>query len=83
MLKSLNLTARAVLSTKSPAYKKMGLDKRAVSDGELLALMIQEPRLIRRPLMIIDGKPVVGFDKEKLEEVVKKMQNTLDPSRIR
>ncbi len=61
----------------------MGLDKRAVSDEKLLALMIREPRLIRRPLMIIDSKPVVGFDKEKMEEVVKKMQNTLDPSRIR
>ncbi len=31
-----------------------------------LAEMIAEPLLIRRPLMIIDGSPVVGFDAEKL-----------------
>ncbi|MBM3129600.1 MAG: hypothetical protein FJ009_13355 [Chloroflexi bacterium] len=49
----------------------MGLDQRAVSDDELLALMIQEPRLIRRPLVVVDGNPVIGFDKEKLARVLK------------
>jgi len=71
LLKSLKLTPRDVVATKSPAYKKMGLDQRAVSDDELLALMIQEPRLIRRPLVVVDGNPVIGFDKEKLARVLK------------
>ncbi len=63
---------RDVVSVKSPAYKKMGLDRREVSDEELLALMVEEPRLLRRPLVVIDGKPVVGFDREKLSERLKK-----------
>ena len=50
----------------------MGLDKRDTSDDELLALMVQEPRLLRRPLIVVNGKPVIGFDKEKLAEVLKK-----------
>lgn len=72
LLKSLKLTARDVVSTKSPSYKKLGLDRRAVSEDELIALMAQEPRLIRRPLIVVDGQPVVGFDKAKLMEVLKR-----------
>ena len=71
LLKSLHLTAHDVLSTKSPAYKKMGLAERKVSEDELLELMVQEPRLLRRPLFVIDGKPVIGFDKERLMQATK------------
>lgn len=46
-----------MVSTKSPAYKKMGLDEREMSDEELLALMVDEPRLLRRPLIVSEGKP--------------------------
>ncbi len=72
MLKSLKLTAHNVVSMKSPSYKKLGLDKRATSEDELIALMAQEPRLIRRPLIVVNGHPVVGFDKTKLMEVLKR-----------
>jgi arsenate reductase-like glutaredoxin family protein len=71
LLQSLKLTPREVVATKSPSYKKMGLDKHAASDNELLALMVQEPRLLRRPLVVVDGKPVIGFDKEELARVLK------------
>lgn len=70
-MNALKLTPREVVATKSPAYKKLGLDQRAVSDDELLALMIQEPRLIRRPLVVVDGKPVIGFNREELTRVLK------------
>ncbi len=71
LLKSLKLTAHDVVSAKSPAYKKMGLDKREVSDDELLALMVEEPRLIRRPLVVINGKPIIGFDRDALTQRLK------------
>jgi arsenate reductase-like glutaredoxin family protein len=35
----------------------MGLDQRSLDEEELLALMVQEPRLLRRPLIVRDGKP--------------------------
>jgi len=34
--------------------------------------MAQEPRLLRRPLVVVDGKPVFGFQPEKYSEVFKK-----------
>ncbi len=71
LLRSLKLTAHDVVSTKSPAYKKMGLDKREVGDDELLALMVEEPRLLRRPLVVINGKPIIGFDRDALTQRLK------------
>lgn len=71
LLKSLKLTAHDVISTKSPAYKKMGLDADILSDEQLLALMVQEPRLVRRPLVVVDGQPVIGADYELLNAYLK------------
>ncbi len=66
LLKSLKLNAHDVVSTKSPAYKKLGLDASKLSEDQLLALMVQEPRLLRRPLIVMDGKPYF-FKSGKLE----------------
>jgi arsenate reductase (glutaredoxin) len=70
LLKSLQLAAHEVVSTKSPAYKKLGLDRRTVTEDEMLALMVQESRLLRRPLSVVNGKPVIGFDKAKFKEML-------------
>jgi arsenate reductase-like glutaredoxin family protein len=34
-----------------------------MSDDELIRLMVEEPNLIRRPLITVGGEVVVGFDK--------------------
>ena len=70
LLKSLKLTAHDVISIKSPSYRKLKLDAAKLSEEELLRLMVQEPRLLRRPLIVIDGKPIVGFDKTRIGAVV-------------
>ncbi len=72
LLKSLHLTPHDVLSVKSPAYKAMGLAGRELGAEELLALMVQEPRLIRRPLVVINGRPIVGFDREAIAAQIKR-----------
>jgi arsenate reductase-like glutaredoxin family protein len=55
---------RGLLSTRSTQYKALGLDRRTVSDAELVALMAGEPRLLRRPLLVRDGTVIVGYDRE-------------------
>jgi Spx/MgsR family transcriptional regulator len=55
---------RALLSTRTAQYKALGLDRRHVSDAELVDLMAKEPRLLRRPLLAADGSVVVGYDRE-------------------
>ncbi len=43
-------------SWNSPSRRKLGIDRDQTSEDELVSLMLQEPRLIRRPLIEIDGE---------------------------
>ena len=56
-----------VFSWKSPSFKKLGLDRKTLDDAQLLALMLEDPRRIRRPLIQVEGDLIVGADKAALE----------------
>lgn len=55
---------RGLLSLRSPQVKALGLDRRQVSDKELITLMTKEPRLLRRPLLHDGRRLLVGFNAE-------------------
>lgn len=58
-------------SWRSPSFRKMGLSRDELTDHKLLKLMVKEPRLIRRPLiMTADGNLIVGTDKKAMAELV-------------
>ncbi len=69
VLASAGLTPRDVLSKRARAYKELVGD-RDLSDDELLDLMIAEPTLLRRPLVIAGDTSVIGFDRVGLERLV-------------
>jgi arsenate reductase len=47
------------------------LANRELDDEELLALMVEHPALIRRPLVVRDRRAVIGFNQQALSELVK------------
>ena len=57
-----NLFAR-----RSPSLKKLGLDGQDLPESRMMELMLQEPRLIRRPLVRIGAKLVVGANMKSME----------------
>lgn len=57
-----------VFSWRSPSARKLGLDRDAVTDDELILLMLEEPRLIRRPLIQVEGRLIIGSDKKAMAE---------------
>lgn len=57
-----------IFSWRSPSVKKMGLTKDELSDDQLISLMLEEPRLIRRPLIQVNGKLIVGTDKQAMAQ---------------
>lgn len=57
-----------VFSWRSPSARKLGLDRNTVSPDELISLMVGEPRLIRRPLIQVEGRLIVGTDKKAMAE---------------
>ncbi len=52
------------VSTRSPVFKERPLPK---SKKEAIALMIENPNLIRRPIVIKGSKVIFGFDKEQYD----------------
>ncbi len=54
----------------SPSLKKMGLAGQELPDAEMLKLMLQEPRLIRRPLVKIGDKMLIGANLKVLAEAL-------------
>ncbi len=57
-------------SWRSPSFRKLGLNREDMSDNRMLELMTEEPRLIRRPLIMTeDGKLIVGTDKKAMADL--------------
>ena len=50
------------VSTRSPVFKERPLPK---SKKEAIAMMLENPNLIRRPIMIRGSQVIFGFDKDK------------------
>jgi arsenate reductase-like glutaredoxin family protein len=63
-------SAREIFATRSPKFKELGLSDDALDDDARLRLMEQYPQLIRRPLVVVDGQIVVGFDAARLKDAV-------------
>ena len=50
----------------SPSFRKLGVPRDSLSDDQLISIMLEQPRLIRRPLVVLKGellKPMSGSDK--------------------
>ena len=65
VLANAGLTAHDVLSRRAKAYAALVGD-RDLSDDELLALLAQEPTLLRRPLAVRGERAAIGFDRAGL-----------------
>ncbi len=60
------------VNTRSPAYKERGLDVSRLTKKKAIDLMMEEPNLIRRPLVVAGRKAVFGFKPEELDELTGK-----------
>ena len=59
-----------LFARRSPSLKKMGLADQDLSDDQMLSLMLQEPRLVRRPLVRLGGRLLVGANLMALAEAL-------------
>ena len=58
-------------SWRSPSFRKLGLKREDMSEDQMLGLMAEEPRLIRRPLIMTpEGTLIVGTDKRAMADFV-------------
>ena len=50
----------AMFASRSPSLKKMGLTAAELSDERKVALMLDEPRLVRRPIVRLGDRLLIG-----------------------
>lgn len=72
LLAETDLTVADILSTRSNPYKQGNLAERNLGDDEILDMMTEEPRLIKRPILVSGANVVVGFNEDKIRDLIVK-----------
>jgi arsenate reductase len=60
LLQQLGISARELLRKGEDAYKELNLADAALSDAQLIAAMVQHPKLIERPIVVNGDRAVLG-----------------------
>ena len=69
LLKMLGITARELMRTKEAIYKELGL-KDVDDEEKLIEAMVENPKLIERPIVIKNGKAAIGRPIENIIELL-------------
>ena len=59
-----------IFARRSPSLKQMGLANQDLSEDEMIDLMLQEPKLVRRPLIRVGDQVFAGGSGSVLDSVV-------------
>jgi arsenate reductase-like glutaredoxin family protein len=62
---------RDFINPKSPAFKALELKGKALTPDQAITLMVKEPNLIKRPLLVAGKAMIAGFDREALRQALK------------
>ena len=66
----MKIKPRDLLRTSEPIYRELQLGKRELSDNELIALMIEHPDLIQRPIVERGARAVLGRPTENVKQLL-------------
>lgn len=58
-----------IFSSRSPSFKKLNLELDSLTDDDMVKMMLQEPRLIKRPLIRYGDKLIIGNKKSEIDEL--------------
>lgn len=69
VLEMLGLSAKGLMRSKETIYKELGI-KDITDEDTLINLMIANPKLIERPIVIKDAKAAIGRPIENIIELI-------------
>jgi arsenate reductase len=70
LVRKLKMKPRDLLRKSEPIYKELGLSEDKFSDSELIALMIEHPDLLQRPIVERGDRAVLGRPTENVKELL-------------
>jgi len=69
VLKMLGISARELMRTKEEIYKELNL-KEETDEEKLIDAMVENPKLIERPVVIKDGKAAIGRPLQNIVDIL-------------
>ncbi|MFL5886845.1 MAG: arsenate reductase family protein [Thermoleophilaceae bacterium] len=70
LLRKAGVGPREVLRAKEPVYAELRLAERDASDDELIALMVEHPQLLQRPVVERGERAVLARPPERVLEIL-------------
>ncbi len=70
LIRKMKLKPRDLLRKSEPVYKELGLSEDKFSDTELIALMVEHPDLLQRPIVERGDRAVLGRPTENVKELL-------------
>ncbi len=69
LLKQLGMEPQELMRTKEDRYEELGLADKTLSREEAIRVMVENPILIERPIVVRGGKAVIGRPPERIKEL--------------
>jgi arsenate reductase len=70
LLRKADVAPRELLRMREPLVKELGLDRDDVSDERLIALMVEHPRLLQRPVVVSGEHALLARPIERVLELL-------------
>ncbi len=70
LLRKMKMKPRELLRKGEAAYKELGLADDKFSDSEIVAMMVEHPELIQRPIVERGDRAVLGRPTENVKELL-------------
>lgn len=59
-----------ILSTRSRTFKELDVEIEDLTVSQLLEMLHEEPRLLRRPILVDGEKLIIGYNRNAMEELL-------------
>ncbi len=69
------LAIRQLVNTKSQTFKKLKPELLEMNDQQIRQLIQENPSIMLRPILIADGKSVIGFKEEEYHTFLTEMSD--------
>jgi Spx/MgsR family transcriptional regulator len=60
---------REFLNSRNELYRQKNMKEKPPTRAEAIRMMVGEPNLIRRPVIVAGGRVVLGFNQEKIDRL--------------
>jgi len=70
ILGQLGMEPRELMRKREAEYKELGLDDGSLTRDQLIAAMVEHPKLIERPIAVSGDRAVMGRPTERVLELV-------------